>query len=38
MPIEMLRADLLKLPLTRDTQPAWKFAGENPAAPKQEKP
>ena len=38
MPIEMLRADLLKLPLARDTQPSWKFAGESPAAPKQEKP
>ena len=38
MPIEMLRADMLKLPLTRDTQSSWKFAGENPLAPKQEKP
>ncbi len=37
MPIEMLRAGVLKLPLTRDTQPSWKFAGENPAA-RQEKP
>ena len=38
MPIEMLRADMLKLPLARDTQSSWKFAGENPLAPKQEKP
>ncbi len=38
MPIEMLRTDMLKLPLARDTQSSWKFAGENPAAPKQEKP
>ena len=28
MPIELLRADLEKLPLARDAQPAWKFAGE----------
>jgi len=38
MPIELLRAALLKLPLTRDTQPSWKFAGENPAAERKEKP
>ncbi|MCX6910216.1 MAG: DUF885 family protein [Verrucomicrobia bacterium] len=38
MPIELLRAALLKLPITRDTQPSWKFAGENPAADKKEKP
>ena len=30
MPIELLRAALEKLPLTRDTQPSWKFAGKNP--------
>ena len=29
MPIELLRAALLKLPLTREAQPTWKFAGEN---------
>ena len=28
MPIELLRAALEKLPLARDTQPSWKFAGE----------
>jgi uncharacterized protein (DUF885 family) len=37
MPIEMLRAGLMKVPLARDTQPFWKFAGEHPAAG-QEKP
>ena len=31
MPIELLRAALEKLPLARDAQPGWKFAGENPA-------
>jgi len=25
-PIELLRAELRQLPLTRDTHPAWKFA------------
>ncbi|MBI5394010.1 MAG: DUF885 family protein [Verrucomicrobia bacterium] len=34
MPIELLRAALLNLPLARDTKPSWKFAGENPAAAK----
>lgn len=29
MPIELLRAALGKLPLPRDAQPYWKFAGEN---------
>lgn len=38
MPIELLRAALLKLPLARDMKPSWKFAGENPATSKQEKP
>jgi uncharacterized protein (DUF885 family) len=38
MPVELLRAALLKLPLARDTQPSWRFAGENPAAEKKEKP
>lgn len=38
MPIELLRAALLKLPLARDMQPSWKFAGENPAAERKEKP
>lgn len=32
MPIELLRAALLKLPLGRDARASWKFAGENPAA------
>ena len=30
MPIEMIRASLLHLPLTRTTTSSWKFAGENP--------
>ena len=30
MPIELLRAALLKLPLGRDAHPGWKFAGEHP--------
>lgn len=34
MPIELLRAALRQLPLNRDTQPAWKFAGEHPMAAK----
>jgi uncharacterized protein (DUF885 family) len=38
MPIELLRAALLKLPLACDTQPSWKFAGENPSVEKKEKP
>ncbi|MFA7003060.1 MAG: DUF885 family protein [Verrucomicrobiia bacterium] len=38
MPIELLRAALLKLPLARDMQPSWKFAGVNPAVEKKEKP
>jgi hypothetical protein len=28
MPIELLRAELLRLPLSRDTRPAWRFAGK----------
>lgn len=36
MPIELLRAALEKLPLARDAQPAWKFAGENPGVEKKE--
>ena len=27
MPIELIRAGMLILPLTRDTKAAWKFAG-----------
>ena len=38
MPVELLRAGLLKLPLARDTQPSWKFAGGSPSAEKQDKP
>lgn len=38
MPVELLRASLLKLPLARDTKPVWRFAGEYPAANKKEKP
>jgi uncharacterized protein (DUF885 family) len=34
MPIELLRATLKKLPLARDAQPGWKFAGEKPAGDK----
>jgi uncharacterized protein (DUF885 family) len=30
MPIEMVRARLLKLPLSRDYAPRWKFAGPDP--------
>jgi uncharacterized protein (DUF885 family) len=30
MPLEILRDDLLQLPLARDTKPAWRFAGEHP--------
>jgi uncharacterized protein (DUF885 family) len=33
IPIELLRAGLLGLPLTRDMQPAWRFAEEKPAGP-----
>jgi hypothetical protein len=33
MPIELLRAELLGLPLARDFHPAWRFAEEKPAAP-----
>lgn len=28
MPIELLRAELLRLPLSRDARPAWKFIGK----------
>jgi len=27
MPIELIRAGMLSLPLTRETKAAWKFAG-----------
>jgi hypothetical protein len=30
MPVEILRDDLLKLPLSRDAKPLWRFAGEHP--------
>ena len=30
MPIELVRARLLKLPLTRDYTARWKFAGPDP--------
>src|SRR4029077_13814661 len=30
IPIEFIRAGMLNLPLTRETKPAWKFAGEIP--------
>ena len=30
IPVEMIRAGLLDVPLTRDTVPGWKFAGANP--------
>jgi uncharacterized protein (DUF885 family) len=33
MPIEMLRADLERLPLTRDFQTNWKFYGDHPTHP-----
>jgi uncharacterized protein (DUF885 family) len=28
MPVELLRAELLRLPLSRDLRPAWRFAGK----------
>ncbi|MFO0836238.1 MAG: DUF885 family protein [Phycisphaerales bacterium] len=31
IPIELVRAGVLNKPLTRDTEPAWNFAGEFPA-------
>jgi hypothetical protein len=31
MPIELIRAGLLNVPLTRETKPSWKFAGANPS-------
>jgi len=34
MPIELLRASLEKLPLTRDAQATWKFAGGDPGMAK----
>lgn len=30
VPIEMIRAGMLEVPLTRDTRANWKFAGEHP--------
>lgn len=33
MPIEMLRADLERLPLTRDFKTNWKFYGDHPTHP-----
>jgi uncharacterized protein (DUF885 family) len=33
IPIELLRAELLALPLAPDMQPAWRFAEEKPAGP-----
>ena len=32
IPIEMVRAGMLNVPLTRQTKPSWKFAGDRPAA------
>ena len=34
IPIELVRAGVLNLPLRRDSGREWKFAGENPAAGK----
>ena len=31
IPVEMIRAGLLNVPLARDTKSTWKFAGEHPA-------
>ena len=31
IPIELVRAGVLNKPLTRDSEPAWNFAGEIPA-------
>ena len=31
MPIELIRAGLLNVPLTRETKSSWKFAGANPS-------
>jgi hypothetical protein len=31
VPIEMIRAELLDLPLTPETSATWKFAGDVPA-------
>ena len=33
IPVEMIRAKLLKQPLTRDFQPTWKFYGPIPVTP-----
>ena len=33
VPVELLRADLENLKLTRDFKPSWKFYGENPTHP-----
>ncbi len=30
IPIEFMRAGMLNIPLTRETQANWKFAGEKP--------
>ena len=32
IPIEMIRAGILNLPLTRETTAEWRFAGDNPRA------
>jgi uncharacterized protein (DUF885 family) len=32
IPVELIRAGMLQVPLSRDTSAHWKFAGENPAA------
>lgn len=32
IPIELIRAGMLNLPLTREAKSSWKFAGEHPAA------
>jgi len=31
IPIELIRAGMLNVPLTREAKPSWKFAGEHPA-------
>jgi len=32
IPIELIRAGILNTPLTRETKPVWKFAGDHPSA------
>ena len=32
IPIEMIRASLLNVPLTRETRPNWEFAGPHPGS------